>query len=261
MSSNIGTVSDIIIVNFHGKPYFDRKIITMQKLLPVLLLVLTVASCGIISKSSKIEFQDGFYSQKTGDKKQLVYVNIEDEMLNVYPAKGQEDLKLVDSAISQFYPEKIKDTQQSISFNKRSFDIDFLTLPIKYRPAQSGLPSQLNSNLNGAAYFGYRTDKYNVRYKADPFGDSERKINHFGFSMGVFTGIGNTVINPTTTNDNISIDYDGVIWPKGVAGIVGFNNFTIGLSVGFDNLLDKNKKFWIYETRPWLGLVFGLNLN
>ncbi|WP_165940196.1 MULTISPECIES: hypothetical protein [Dyadobacter] len=56
-------------------------------------------------------------------------------------------------------------------------------------------------------------------------------------------------------------EYDGLVWGKGIAGIIGINNFTIGLAIGFDNLLDKNKQVWIYQGKPWLGLAFGLNLN
>lgn len=31
--------------------------------------------------------------------------------------------------------------------------------------------------------------------------------------------------------------------------------------LGFDTLLDRNAQFWIYQERPWLGLMLGLNLN
>ena len=41
-------------------------------------------------------------------------------------------------------------------------------------------------------YFGYRTDKYVLKYIANPLGKSDRLINHFGFSIGVFSGLGNT---------------------------------------------------------------------
>jgi hypothetical protein len=51
------------------------------------------------------------------------------------------------------------------------------------------------------------------------------------------------------------------VWSKGVALIMAIGKFTSGLSIGWDNLLDKNNKSWIYEGKPWVGLVFGLNLN
>ncbi len=160
------------------------------------------------------------------------------------------------------YPKEVKDSfREAATFNQYSFDVDFLTIPLKFRPNQNGVPPQLNANLNGAVYFVYRTDKYNVSYAVNPLKKSNRVINHYGFSFGIFTGLGNTAMNPTTTTNFISTEYDGIVWPKGVAGIIAVNNFTVGVSLGFDNLLDRNKQFWIYESKPWFSLAFGLNLN
>ena len=36
-------------------------------------------------------------------------------------------------------------------------------------------------------------------------------------------------MNPWNTLGNINIEYNGVVWIKGVAGIVGLNNFIVGL--------------------------------
>lgn len=63
----------------------------------------------------------------------------------------------------------------------------------------------------------------------------------------------------STTNNAIATEYDGLILQKGIAGIVAINKLTIGVSVGFDDLLDRNNKNWIYENKPWFGLMLGLN--
>ena len=89
----------------------------------------------------------------------------------------------------------------------------------------------------------------------------QRQINHFSFSGGLFLGLGNTALNPSTTDNNISIEYDGLVLQKGIAGIVAVNKLTIGVSLGFDKLLDKNSKTWIYQNKPCFGLMLGLNLN
>ena len=68
-------------------------------------------------------------------------------------------------------------------------------------------------------------------------------------------------MNPWVTSDRVQIEYEGIIWTKGIAGLVGLNNFTVGLALGWDHLLDQNRKDWIYQQKPWLGFVFGLNLN
>lgn len=226
-------------------------------------MALAVSSCGIIRKSSKNEFTDGFYSQIINNKKKIVYVDIEDDILHIHLTKMYNHKRIIDTAeICQVYQKEMKDDfTPRTSFSKYSFDIDFLTMPLKYRPSQDEVSSQLNANLNGALYFGFRTDNYKIRYVANPLKKSDRTINHYGFSVGAFTGLGNTAMTPTTTHNNIAIEYDGIVWTKGIAGIIAVNNFTVGLSLGFDNLLDKNKKYWIYETKPWFGLAVGLNLN
>jgi hypothetical protein len=68
-------------------------------------------------------------------------------------------------------------------------------------------------------------------------------------------------MNPFVTNNNIQSEYDGVVLTKGLAGLVGVGEFTFGASLGFDNLLDKNRKNWIYENKPWVGFSVGFNIN
>lgn len=145
---------------------------------------------------------------------------------------------------------------------KPSLDIDILTALFKVRPqVKNFLPTQLTANFNGNIYVGHRTDIYQIHYKKNPLDIYKRQINHFGFSGGLFLGLGNTAMNSSTTNNLISTEYDGIILQKGIAGIVAVNKLTIGVSIGFDNLLDKNSNTWIYENKPWFGLMLGLNLN
>lgn len=226
------------------------------------LLVITICSCGIIRNSPKKSFSDGFYTQTINNTKSVVYVDVADDILYIMPTSKNNHFRIDTSQPYRMYPKEMKDTLiQGASFGKSIFDVDFLTIPIKFRPAQKNVPLQLNTNLNGAVYLGYRMDKYNVRYMINPLQKSERIINHYGFSLGIFTGLGNTAMTPTTTDNRIAIEYDGVVWTKGIAGIIGINNFTVGLAIGFDTLLDENNNNWIYKNRPWFGLAFGLNLN
>ncbi len=229
----------------------------------VLAVLIGTSSCSIIPKTPKTEFIDGFYVQKITHKKQVVYVDIEEDVLNIYPARKKSHEKTVDTSQRFYmYPKELsREIKYPVYFDKYSFDLDVLTIPLKFRLSQTGVPPQLNTNLNGAFYFGFRTDRYVVNYVKSPLKKAERNISHYGFSVGVFTGIGNTAMNPTTANNNIAIEYDGIVWNKGIAGIIAVNNLTFGLSVGVDHLLDQHRTSWIYQTKPWLGLAIGLNLN
>jgi hypothetical protein len=68
-------------------------------------------------------------------------------------------------------------------------------------------------------------------------------------------------MNPWVTNYQIDSEYDGLVWFNGFAGIIGVDNYSIGLAIGWDNLLDQNRRFWYYQQKPWLGLTFGININ
>jgi len=227
------------------------------------LLLISISSCGALVNTSKTEFSDGFYTQKSDNKREKVFVDIDEDVLKVYATREVDGERIIDTTQVQQYSEHEKNFQAKrlTSFRINTFDIDFLTIPLKFRPTQSGVPPQLNTELSGAVYLGIRTDKYIVNYKTNKLGNSDRVINHRGFSFGLLTGFGNTFMSPTTTDENIIQEYDGIVWTKGVAGIFAVNAITLGFAIGFDNLLDGNRQYWIYEGKPWLGLTLGLNLN
>ena len=234
----------------------------MKKLIVIISGIL-VTGCSVIKPTPKTALVDGIYTQKKDKQIRKVYVDIEEEVLRVHPIKSYNQQLSIDSlGAGDFYPEQIKEnTFEKSFFSQKSFDVDFLTIPLKYRFARLDVPPQLNTTLNGAVFLGYRIDRYVVGYKPDFLNRSLRSITHYGFSFGVFNGLGSTAMTPTNTYNKISQEYDGVVWNKGIAGILAVNNFTLGVSLGLDNLLDKNKKAWIYESRPWVGIAFGLNLN
>lgn len=234
----------------------------MKKLI-FIISSLFITGCSVIRPTPKTALVDGIYMQKKDTLKRKVYVDIEEDVLRTHPTKLADQNLVIDSlSTSDFYPEQIREKSDGKSFfSKQSFDVDFLTIPLKYRFARADVPPQLNTTLNGAVFLGYRIDKYVVSYKPDFLNRSLRNITHYGFSFGVFNGLGSTAMTPTNTFNAISQEYDGVVWNKGMAGILAVNNFTLGISLGIDNLLDKNKKVWIYESKPWVGIAFGLNLN
>lgn len=235
-----------------------------SKLRPYLIFIapiLTFGSCGILKDSPKYQLANGYYKSTSFSKKAAkVYVDNGEDTIFIYSI--DKVTKLVDTTKPKIvFPAKNNIAiNNSKVFRKPSFDVDFVTIPFKYRPIQSSFPQQFNANLNGAIYFGFRSDVYQVKYKYDLF-RHQRRVTHYGLSFGVFTGLGSTAINPWVTKNGINYEYEGVAWSKGIGAIIGINNFTLGLALGFDDLLDKNKDFWIYQRTPWLGLVFGLNLN
>lgn len=233
-----------------------------RSLIFTLLATILLSSCGTV-KNYKYSFADGYYRSKIfNEENKKVYIENTGDSILVYAVNADNrvsgDLKKVVSLMPQ---ENTNLNMNSLVFNHYSIDMDLLTVLSKYRPATGSMPGQVNSNLNGSVYLGVRKDIYKLDYPKTPLNTYKRQIKHYGFSAGIFTGFGGTSMNPGSTENQISYDYDGPVWSIGFAAIVGVNNASIGLLIGWDHLLDSNKQYWIYQGKPWMGIAIGISLN
>lgn len=227
----------------------------MMKLYAIFLIsIFVLCGCATLQNNAKYELANGKYKTAIEGEKFDCYVENNNDSIMIY-TPTTKIVRSLPQKMDVNFPTKQR-------FIKPSLDIDVLTALFKIRPhAPNILPAQLNTYFNGNVYIGHRTDIYQIYYKKNPLDVYQRQINHFGFSGGFFVGLGSTAMTPSTTNNGISTEYDGIVLQKGMAGIFAINKLTVGLSVGFDNLLDKNKSLWIYQNKPWFGLMLGLNLN
>ncbi|MBL7850402.1 MAG: hypothetical protein JNN04_05840 [Cyclobacteriaceae bacterium] len=211
-------------------------------------------SCSSVSKITDSELSSGVYllpaSGERGEKtKQRVYLE---------EAGDSTSYKPIDKHQVATGP-AVRVTSGQV-FQKPSFDIDVLVVVFKYRPGLASVPSQLTTDFNGNLFLGYRRDWYSVTDKSTPYG-WKRKVSQKSISVGGFAGIGTTFVSPWTTNHRTTDEYSGFILSKGVSAMVGVKSLTVGLGVGWDNLVDRDKDIWVYQFKPWYGLSLSLNLN
>ncbi|MDB5211173.1 MAG: hypothetical protein JWQ30_2000 [Sediminibacterium sp.] len=230
----------------------------------LMIAISAICSCQSIKQSSKYGLTEGYYTgYAKGQPKMPIYVFPDEDSIKVY--RSENIMARVDSGRSLYraFPAGITSPgENNYYFKQQTLDFDVLSILLKYRPAIAGFPNQLNTSiLNGALFLGYRTDRYKLSYQRTAFNLHKRTVNHYGFSYGVFTGLGASRIDPFVTKGALNIEYDGVVNPSGVAAIIGVDKLTFGLTLGIDHLLDKNHAVWIYQGKPWIGLSVGLNLN
>jgi hypothetical protein len=234
----------------------------MKQLHLYFLLVFTSIGCNAIEETSRRPMETGVYRVST-KKNSHFYTVVKEDSVTLYPVKKTKAGWVADTSIRPIIHPNTIDTnkRRPIKFAKSSFDLDLMTILFKYRPYTSGFPRQLNTNFNAAEFIGYRTDYYILSSDKSPLNTHQNRINHFAYSLGAFVGLGATTMNPFVTNNNIQSEYDGVVLTKGLAGLIGVGEFTFGTSLGFDNLLDKNRKTWIYQNKAWIGFTVGFNIN
>lgn len=211
--------------------------------------ILSIFSCSTLKPLSDSDIESGYYELRQPDKVySKIYLDVKEDSISIIPIdpanKGQTPLAHVDGQ----------------SFLKRSFDIDVLAVPFKYRPSASDFPRQLVSDFNGNIYFGYRLDRYKTRIFKTPIG-LEKKIQHHAITMGTFGGLGTTSVSPWTTNYRTTDEYNGLVLTRGLSIMAGVNNLTFGVGIGWDYLTDRDKEIWIYQNKPWYGVTISLNIN
>jgi len=214
----------------------------------VVAVLLTVLSCSSTRNSHKYELDDGKYSfRQPGEKFRPVYVYVLEDSVSLFKdEEGEQPIAV----------QVLKDEY----FVKRTFDLDVLAIPFKFRGELANLPRQLTTDFNGNLFLGYRVDRFRLMQRKTPVG-WKKFYKHRGLSIGGFGGLGTAAITPWTTNNQITDEYAGFVLSKGLAMMVGINNLTVGVGVGWDTLTDRDKKIWIYQNKPWVGLTIGLNLN
>lgn len=188
-----------------------------------------------------------------------VYINTDSGYVDVHRVAMNSAVEKQTIRIS---PESF-DSAAALPFRlyKSSFDIDITTILMKYRFARPALPAQLNTDFNGALYFGWRHDWYGFNQYRDPLGRYRVQKNNRGFDFGLLGGLTSVQMSPFTTGGIGQREYNAPAIQYGFAFFAESNAASFGLSVGYDYLLGSERNIWIYRNKPWLGFVVGLALN
>lgn len=221
----------------------------MKRLLLLLLLSGLLASCTGLKKVPESHLVPDYYQfSKGGERYKKVYVDVKDDSLTIIPI--DKNIKIARST----------NTPADQKILKRSFDLDLLVTPFKFRPSSANFPVQLNTDFNGNIFLGYRLDRFRVHYEKSP-ARLTKKIHHRAMTIGAIGGLGTAFVSPWSTNYRTTDEYNALILSRGFSAMVGLNNLTVGLGVGWDYLTDRDKDIWIYQNQGWYGLTLSLNLN
>jgi hypothetical protein len=227
-------------------------------IVPGLLLVL-LGSCSVIEKASMHGLNSGFYTLEVKNKNKIrVYADVTDEKIDVYQQVNKQPGK--DAFLT--IPLVLSDTMlfAPVVFKKAGLDIDITSVLLKYRPSVYALQPQLTSDFNLALYAGWRYDKHLVVAKKNPLGRQLTKIKSHGYDVGVFAGPGLSLVSPFTTQNLRTDEYSGMIIQTGIAAFIETNVASFGIALGYDQLMNADRKLWIYRNKPWVGFMVGIAL-
>jgi hypothetical protein len=234
---------------------------SIKLIFPSLVLVaFAITRCAPIETIAKHDFSSGSYKLKTaGSESSRIYADVNGDSLTIYSMEAENPEKADEESARQ-YNLSDADADNELSkatFVRNSIDFDLSTIIARLRPSQAGVPAQLNANLNAVLYLGARKDYFFMRQHKQVF-RSIPYLRQIGFDAGLFAGMGITFISPTNTAMRSEKEYDGIIFQKGAALFFTFDKISVGIASGFDTLMGPDSKIWIYNNKPWIGLVLGI---
>ena len=227
-------------------------------------IIACFSNCTLFHESSKYSFNDGIYQTKRFAHDEVYLLKVDEDTIAVFPVLEFKDSTAILTKQRVNYTsmqKKFKDNKEMHNFYKPSFDLDVMTIPLKYRPAEYTLPNQLTTNFNGAIFGGYRIDDYKVNYKRTPLNTYKQSVKHIGYSAGLYAGIGNTPIDEWALKTPVNIQYEGMLIIVGIAANMAVERFTLGVAFGTDYLQDSYRNQWIYEGKPCIGFTVGLDIK
>ena len=227
------------------------------------LVFLLSASCVSLGKLTRHDFDSDFYKLKVQvTSPSRVYAEVIEDSIIVYPvtSEGRKEFPNTTSSMGTRVSRIKTDNYFYRScFIKNSVDVDLTSIIFKSRHSLDDVPNQFSADLDISIYMCLRKDFYKIVSPVHPLHEEKSLIRQIGFDLGFFAGIGSSPVNPTVTNNKVNQEYDAMIFQKGIAGFISINKMSIGLAVGFDNLLDKNKSLWIYNQKSYLCLIISVS--
>lgn len=150
---------------------------------------------------------------------------------------------------------------KALAYTDRRHVLQGLSVALKIRSEVKGddsLPGTAETGFNPAVAYGYQYRRMRYSTYKNAFGNNTSSI---GLTGGVFLGASAVALKSSTTRgEDIAIDRNAPAASLGLFGLVGFDKINVGLAVGIDHAFRDRSEDWLYQNKPWVGFLIGLDL-
>ncbi len=170
--------------------------------------------------------------------------------VNPFPLFDNRNGSLVDSHKVYYYQ---LENRQSIKIKFNHYAIKAITVPIKVRFGSDDLDFSTDANLGIFGGYSWGTTKFTRKEKV---GNTEIEQKS---TLGILLGTENLSFEFEDENQQ-KMEEESALISTGLGFVYSYQNFSVGLTGGFDFALGENRTKWEYHARPWLGLAIGYSI-
>lgn len=159
-----------------------------------------------------------------------------------------------------YYP-KLEDTLNTWKFKYLEISPVFqaISTPFKVRFSTDSIPYQVSTSVNLGLSYGWKfTHKsYRNHYHNSTF--LNKRTNSISFTPAIFCGPSTIDLNSKNTKGEVINDRTVLGMSTGILLVAGVDKFNIGMTGGVDIGFGGDAKDWIYQGKPWVGFVIGID--
>lgn len=172
-----------------------------------------------------------------------------------------------------FFPNIIKEREKLKYFNERNTlyyqgkelkywtktrVLQAITIPMKIRFKHNDIPAQISTSFNAGIAYGYQFNKSYLRNEYYPNLTSQIE-NKVSYTIAGFGGLTPISLKPSNTDNKLNAEESILGIDYGLIFLVSINKINTGVCVSLDTPVQKDGRYWIYNTKPWLGVVLGID--
>jgi len=143
------------------------------------------------------------------------------------------------------------------------FMLQTLAIPLKIRPELTGpeygnaFPQQVEAGFNFGFAFGWKLNKNVYRSTPNLLGLNTNRIS---VAPGLLLNFGSTALTDKNTRPAFTVERKSFTYSGGLVLLFGFNNVNFGICRGVDYVTGPGKGDWVYQGKPWTGIIVALDL-
>lgn len=150
------------------------------------------------------------------------------------------------------------DRKAYFQYTEGQYFLQPLTIALRFRGAVDTIPGSAESGFNLGLSYGYKINRVRWREEKNAFNSNTSRI---GAAGGLLASLGATELSSSnTTGDAFAIARKVPSLSIGAMLAVSFNGFDVGFAGGIDQAIGGHADDWVYQGKPWWGLVLGLGL-
>lgn len=158
------------------------------------------------------------------------------------------------------FPSPVSQSQPVFRYYEHQAFLQPVTIALRFRreAIKDTVPAQATTGFNAGIALGWKLSKIHWRPNKNAFNSQTQRYSLGG---GLLFSMGAVELNEKNTRDpQLQFPRSVPVLTYGGLVTLGMGSLNLGLAAGIDRTFTEQTDGWLYQDKPWWGLVLGLDV-